>query len=74
MAKIRELIEACGKEESEDYKRGWLEAVCYVNDFYKIVRRSDGEVIEIVISLDVSEDQILEKVCKLIKEGENESC
>ena len=70
MAKIRELVEACGKEESDDYKKGWRECVCHINDFYKIVRRSDGEAIEIVIGLNVSEDQILEKVCKLIKEGE----
>ena len=67
MGKIRELIDACNKEESDDYKKGWREAVCHVNDFYKIVRRCDGEAIEIVINLDVSEEQILEKVCKLIE-------
>ena len=73
MTKIKELIDACGKNNSDDYKSGWRDAVCHVNDFYKMVRRSDGEPIEIVIVLDVSEDQILEKVCKLIKESENES-
>lgn len=70
MAKIRELIDACGKDESDDYKKGWREAICHVNDFYQMVRRSDGEPIEIVIGLEVSEDQILEKVCKLIEESE----
>ena len=68
MAKIRELIDACGKERSDDYIKGWREAVCHVNDFYQMVRRSDGESIEIVIGLEVSEDQILKKVEQLLEE------
>lgn len=72
MAKIRELIDAVEDGKSKDYQAGWREAVCYINDFYKMVRRSDGEPIEIVIGIDVSEDQILEKVCKLIQEKEDE--
>ena len=68
MAKIRELIDAVDNKESEEYKKGWREAVCYINDFYRMVRRSDGEPVEIVIGLEVSEDQILEKVMQLLEE------
>lgn len=68
MVKIRELIDVVDSGESEEYKKGWREAVCYINDFYKMVRRADGESIEIVIGLEVSESQILEKVVQLLEE------
>lgn len=68
MAKIRELINAVDGKESEEYKKGWREAVCYINDFYKMVRREDGEPVEIVIGLEVSEEQILEKIKQLLEE------
>ena len=68
MAKIRELINAVDGKESEEYKKGWREAVCYINDFYKMERREDGEPVEIVIGLEVSEEQILEKIKQLLEE------
>ena len=68
MAKIRELINAVDGKASEEYKKGWREAVCYINDFYKMVRREDGEPVEIVIGLEVSEEQILEKIKQLLEE------
>lgn len=68
MGKIRELLDAVDFKKSDDYKKGWRGAVCHVNDFYKIVRRSDGEPIDIVFSIDVSEDQIADKVRELLDE------
>jgi hypothetical protein len=67
MGKIRELLDAVDFEKSDDYKQGWRGAVCHINDFYKMVKRSDGEPIDIVISLEVSEEQILKKVEQLLK-------
>lgn len=68
MGKIRELLDAVDFKKSDDYKKGWRGAVCHINNFYKIERRSDGEPIDIVISLEVSEDCIVEKLKKLLKE------
>lgn len=68
MGKIRELLDAVDFKKSDDYKKGWRGAVCHINDFYKIKRRSDGEPIDIVISLEVSEDQIADKIVELLKD------
>ena len=67
MGKIRELLDAVDFKKSDDYKKGWRSAICYVNDFFKIVKRSDDEPVDIVISVEVSEEQMAGKIEKLLK-------
>lgn len=67
MGKIRKLLDAVDSKKSDDYKKGWRSAICYVNDFFKIVKRPNDEPVDIVISLEVSEEQMADKIEKLLK-------
>lgn len=73
MADIRELMLAVDEGKSEDFRNGWEECVCWINDRYEIRRREDGEPIGIQITIPIDEERVLQKVKELMeKEDGNE--
>lgn len=66
MADIRELMLAVGEEQSEDFRNGWEECVCWINDRYEIRRRDNGEPLGIQITIGMDEERILRKVKELM--------
>lgn len=62
MANISDLIGLCDDSESEEYKQGWQDAVCYINDRHKIVDRNTNEAMDFVFELKINEEQVADAV------------
>lgn len=67
MAGIKELLGGVDAGESDDYKRGWRECVCWLNDRYQMTSRRDGEPVQIVITLSVDEDELVARIEEMVK-------
>lgn len=62
MADISELIRACCDKSSSEYKQGWQDAVCFINDFHKITERASGETMDFVFEVNIDEDELAQKL------------
>lgn len=65
---LRRLIQEVGGDESDEFKAGWEEAICHVNDRYVITER-DGEPIGITFEVNLTDD-VIQKIAD--KVGGNE--
>lgn len=61
MASIQELFSAKNEKNGEVYGAGWEDAVCYIMDNY-IIEDRNGKPIEIGISINIDEDEIVKKL------------
>lgn len=52
--------------ESNDYKEGWNNAICYLNDNFIITKRN-GEPIDISFDIELDEDELLNKIRELMQ-------
>lgn len=50
---IESLFLSESSAESDDFKRGWREAICFVNDNYRILDRSSEDEVGIIFTLDM---------------------
>lgn len=62
MADISELMRACCDKSSSEYKQGWQDAVCFINDFHKITERASGETMDFVFEVNIDEDEFVKKL------------
>ena len=60
---IRELMLSANDAESNEYKEGWNNAICYLNDNFCITKRN-GEAIQISFELLMDEKEIIEQGLK----------
>jgi hypothetical protein len=68
MADIQELMLDANSDGSNEYKEGWNNAVCYLNDNYCITKRN-GEPISITFDVKLDETELIEKVTKAVSNG-----
>ncbi len=64
MSDISRLIHSYGQECSDEYKKGWQDAVCYINDRHKIIDRANGETMDFVFEININEDELAQKLMK----------
>lgn len=57
---IRKLMLNADSKESNEYKEGWNNAVCYLNDNFCITKRN-GEPIQINFELALTENEIIQQ-------------
>ena len=60
---IRELMLNANDAGSNEYKEGWNNAICYLNDNFCITKRN-GEAIQISFELLMDEKEIIEQGLK----------
>lgn len=60
---IRKLMLNANDSGSNEYKEGWNNAICWINDNYCIAKRN-GEAITIQFELTLSASEILEQGLK----------
>lgn len=58
---IRKLLLNANDNGSNEYKEGWNNAICYLNDNYCITTRS-GEAIQISFELNIDIENIKEQI------------
>lgn len=58
---IASLLLKDSDKGSNDYKSGWCDAVCYLNDNFVITKRN-GEPITISFDIELDEDELLNKI------------
>ena len=63
---IRKLMLDAKDKQGNEYKEGWNDAICYLNDNFYITTRK-GEPIQISFELSIDESTMQEK----IKEAKN---
>lgn len=68
MVDIQELMLDADDAESNEYKEGWNNAICYLNDNYCIATRA-GEPISIAFDVKLDDEQLIEKVAKVVSNG-----
>lgn len=56
---IRKLFISSEEAENESYKSGWNDAVCWLNENYKILDKEKREI-SIAFDINLSEAKILE--------------
>jgi len=62
---IQELMLYEDDEGSNEYKEGWCNAVCYINDCF-IIKKRNGEAISIEFDISLDEDELIKKVTKAV--------
>lgn len=55
---IRELFLSQEDDENNDYKSGWNDAVCWMNDMY-VIQDRNGKPVQISINVDLDENKIV---------------
>ena len=65
---IRELFLDATDDGSDEYKSGWCDAICYINDNYTITKRN-GEPISITFDIKIDEKELIEKATKAVNDG-----
>lgn len=58
---IRKLMLDEKESQVEEYKSGWNDAVCWVNENFKIQDKKNKEI-NVVFELDLEEDKIIEAI------------
>lgn len=62
MANIGEIMSSCCDRSSDEYRQGWQDAVCYINDRHKITDRITGEAMDFVFEVKINEDELVQKL------------
>ena len=62
MSDISSLIHSYSQECSDEYKQGWQDAVCFINDRHKITDRVSGETMDFVFEVNINEDELAQKL------------
>lgn len=60
---IQSLLLTAEDEESNEYKEGWCNAVCYINDNFIITERN-GTPITITFDIGVDENELIKNIIK----------
>lgn len=68
MANIQDLMLDANDSGSNEYKEGWNNAICYLNDNYCITTRA-GEPISITFDVGFNEDDLIDKIKKVVQNG-----
>jgi len=61
---IRRLMKDVGENESDEFRAGWEEAICHVNDKYVITERN-GEPIGISFEVNLTEE-VIQKIVERV--------
>lgn len=67
MADISELMRACCDRSSDEYKQGWQDAICHINDRHQIRERVSGETMDFVFEVKINEDEFADKLMQSIR-------
>lgn len=63
MIDIKSLFLSKGSKDKK-YISGWNDAICFINDNYQLEDRKKGKAVGIVLSLNLDEDYIVNKILK----------